>query len=311
MKIVCLDAATLGDADFSEFEKIGEFVKYDLSDKNDIINRLKDADVAMVNKIILDENILKNTNLKLILETATGTNNIDMEYAKNNNIIVKNVAGYSTQSVAQHTFALVFSLLNNTIFFNQYCQNGKWCESKIFTCFDRVNEDLENKNWGIIGLGTIGKQVANIAKIFGANVSYYSTSGKNDNKDFKNISLEELLSTSDIISIHAPLNDKTKNLIDEKELNLMKNKAIIINVGRGGIINEVALAKAIDEKQIKAGIDVLEIEPMIKNHPFLNIKNKENLILSPHIAFASKESMQRLINKTLDNLKEFIKDHQC
>ncbi|ECV9713933.1 D-2-hydroxyacid dehydrogenase [Campylobacter upsaliensis] len=308
MKIVCLDSATLGGADLSLFGEFGDFVSYELTPKDKVIERLKNADVAMVNKVILDENVLKNTNLKLILETATGLNNIDLDYAKKQGIIVKNVAGYSTKSVVQHSFALIFAFLNQTIFYNDWVKEGKWCESEIFTDFTQMLSDLSGKKHGIIGLGTIGKEVARISSAFGARVCYYSTSGANHNAEYEKIELNELLKTCDIISIHAPLNDKTKNLLSYKELTLLKNEAILINVGRGGIINEADLAKALDEKNFRVGLDVLENEPMLKNHPLLSVKNKNKLLITPHIAWASKESLVTLIQKVYENLKEWVEN---
>lgn len=307
MKIVCLDGATLGDADLSEFSRLCEFVKYDSTAASEVVPRLKDADIAMVNKVVLDEAVLKATKLKLILETATGVNNIDTKCAQSLNIAVKNVAGYSTPSVIQHTFALALSLLNNINFFDNFCKDGEWTRSKLFTSFERQSGDLASKKWGIIGLGAIGRGVAQVATAFGAEICYFSTSGANKNADYKSVSLDELLRDSDIISIHAPLNDKTKGLLGAKELKMMKKGAILINVGRGGIVDEAALALAIDEQGLKAGIDVLESEPIQANHPFFSISHKERLLLSPHIAFASKESMQRLMDGVLANLKEWLK----
>ncbi|ARE80395.1 D-2-hydroxyacid dehydrogenase [Campylobacter helveticus] len=308
MKIVCLDSATLGGADLSQFNEFGEFISYETTPKDKVVERLKGADVAMVNKVVLDENVLQNTNLKLILETATGVNNIAVEYAKEKNIIVKNVAGYSTKSVVQHTFALMFAFLNQTTFYNGWVKNGKWCESEIFTDFTQMLSDLNGKKHGIIGLGTIGKEVARISSAFGSKVCYYSTSGANNDASYEKISLEELLKTCDIISIHAPLNEKTKNLISYKELTLLKDEAILINVGRGGIINEQDLAKVLDERNFRVGLDVLENEPMLKNHPLLSVKNKNNLLITPHIAWASKESLKTLVQKVYENLKEWVEN---
>lgn len=309
MKIVCLDALTLGGADLSAFERAGDFVSYDLTPSELVCERLKDAEVAMVNKVIIDEKIIDACpKLKLILETATGTNNIAVEYAKSKNILVKNVAGYSTKSVTQHTFALVFAFLSQIPYYDKFTKEGKWCESAIFTDFSRYTRNIGGKNYGIIGLGTIGKEVAKIAEAFGAKVFYASTSGANNNAEFSRLELDELLKTCDIISIHAPLNEKTKGLIGEKQLNLLKEKAILINVGRGGIVDEKALAKVLDTKQIYVGLDVLETEPMVKNHPLLSVKNKERLIITPHIAFASEESMKTLLEMVYQNLKEFIEN---
>lgn len=308
LKIVCLDAATLGNADLSAFREFGDFVSYDLTPKDKVIERLKGADVAMVNKVVLDEAVLNATNLKLILETATGTNNIAVEYAKSKGIAVKNVAGYSTQSVTQHTFALLFAFLNEVIYYDEFTKSGKWCKSDIFTDFSRTTYTLAGKKYGIIGLGAIGKEVAKVAQAFGAQVFYSSTSGANNNAEFARLNLDDLLSSCDFISIHAPLNDKTKNLITQKEMALLKDSAILINVGRGGIVNEEDLALMLDKKPFKAALDVLESEPMRANHPLLGIKNKQNLIITPHIAFASEESMNKLIKMVFENLVEWSKN---
>ncbi|MBF7048122.1 D-2-hydroxyacid dehydrogenase [Campylobacter volucris] len=308
MKIVCLDAATLGGADLSLFKNFGEFEVYDLTPKEEVITRIKDAQVVMINKVIIDKEVIDNTNLKLILQLGTGVNNIDVAYANSKNIIVKNAAGYSTKSVLSHTFALMFAFLNQIPYYDRWSKEGKWCQSPIFTDFSRNLHTLTGKRHGIIGLGTIGKEVAKVSQIFGANVCYYSTSGVNFNDEYKQVSLDELLTTCDVISIHSPLNEKTKNLLSKKELDKLKQGAILINVGRGGIINEDDLAWAIDEKNIKAGLDVLEVEPMIANHPLLKIKNKENLIITPHVAWASVESIQNLVQIVYENLKEYVEN---
>lgn len=305
LKIVCLDAATLDGADLSEFSKFGDFISYDLTAKDEVIERLKGADVAMTNKVVIDESVIDATNLRLILETATGTNNIAVEYAKSKGIAVKNVAGYSTASVTQHTFALLFAFLNEIIYYDDFTKSAKWCESPIFTDFSRTLYNLSGKKYGIIGLGAIGKEVAKVAKAFGAEVFYTSTSGNNDNAEFTRLNLDELLSKCDFISIHAPLNENTKNLITQREMGLLKKGAILINVGRGGIVNEEDLAQMLDKKDFRAALDVLENEPMRANHPLLTIKNKQNLIITPHIAFASKESMQTLVQMVVKNLKEW------
>ncbi|KAA6227503.1 D-2-hydroxyacid dehydrogenase [Campylobacter sp. LR264d] len=306
MKIVCLDAATLGNYDLSVFQNFGEFISYQTTPKDKVIERLQGADVAMVNKIIMDKEVLSNTNLKLILETATGVNNIDLEYAKEKNIIVKNAAGYSTKSVVQHTFALIFAFLNQIVYYDKWVKDGNWTRSEIFTDYSAILTSIQAKNYGIIGLGTIGKEVAKIASTFGANLCYYSTSGRNNDSNYNQVNLEELLETCDVISIHAPLNENTKNLLKEKELMLLKENAILINMGRGGIINEEDLAKVIDKKNIRVGLDVLEKEPMIANHPLLSIKNKQNLIITPHVAWASTEAVEALMKIVYTNLLEWV-----
>ena len=311
MKIVCLDAQTLGkDADLSVFCNFGEFVSFDKTAKDERIQRLNGADVVLTNKVVIDKDVIDATNLKLICVTATGTNNVDLQYAKTKGIVVKNVAGYSTNSVAQQTFATLLALLNNIKFYDNYVQTGEWIKSDIFTNLDAPIFELAGKNFGVIGLGEIGQNVAKIATAFDANVFYYSTSGANNNSNFKRLELDEMLKTCDVISIHAPLNEKTRNLIGENELKKIKNGAILLNFGRGGIVDEIAVAKIIDEKNLHFGTDVLEIEPMMANHPLLNVKNKQNLIITPHLAWGSVEARATLIAKVASNIENFIKKQE-
>lgn len=310
MNIVILDALTLGNTSLKGIEKLGKLTIYQTTSNNNIIKRAKDADVILVNKVVLDSSILKNLpNLKLICITATGMNNIDLEVAKSLNIEVKNVANYSTQAVTQHTFMLVLSMLGKLRYYDKYTMKGKWCKSNIFCHLDSAFEiyELQGKNWGIIGLGTIGKQVASVAKAFGANVCYYSTSGKNNSSEFKQEnSLQALLKNCDIISIHAPLNENTKNLITKKELKMLKNDAILVNVGRGGIVNEKDLVKVLKERNFYFATDVLETEPMLKDHPLLDKKIKDKVLITPHYAWAYKETRERLIKGVEENIKNFI-----
>ncbi|MGG7074451.1 D-2-hydroxyacid dehydrogenase [Campylobacter sp. 9BO] len=309
LTIVCLDADTLGDINLSVFNKFGEFKSYATTKPDERIERLMGADVVITNKVIIDKDVMDKCELKLICISATGMNNVDLEYAKLKNIVVKNVAGYSTNSVVQQTFASLLALLNQIKFYDNYVQSGEWVKSDIFTNLDAPISELAGKKFGIIGLGEIGQKIASVASAFGAKVCYFSTSGANNNAFYEKLELDELLKQCDIVSIHAPLNEKTKNLIGEHELNLMKNGAILMNFGRGGIVDETYLAKAIDEKNLRACLDVLEIEPMIKNHPLLSIKNKQNLIITPHIAWASSEARATLIAKIVQNIENFIKEN--
>lgn len=308
MKIVCLDAATLGsDVNLDVFEQFGEFVSFETTAADERIERLKGADVVITNKVVIDKETMDASNLKLICISATGMNNVDLAYAAAKGIAVKNVAGYSTASVVQHTFACLFALTNRIKFYDNYAQSGEWAKSEIFTNLDRSIGEITGKSFGVIGLGEIGRGVARIAAAFGANVSYCSTSGTNANAEFKRQNLGELLSGCDIVSIHAPLNEKTRNLIGERELNLMKEGALLMNFGRGGIVDESAVARAIDGRNLRFASDVLEAEPMRADHPLLNIKNKENLILTPHVAWASFEARERLVAMIVENIKEFLK----
>ena len=308
MKIVCLDAATLGsDVNLDVFRQFGEFKSYQTTAANDRIERLKGADVVITNKVVIDKAVMDATNLKLICISATGMNNVDLAHAKAKNIAVKNVAGYSTASVVQHTFALLFELTNHIKFYDEYVKNGEWVKSEIFTYLGANISEIAGKEFGIIGLGEIGREVAAVARAFGANVSYYSTSGANKNSEFKQKSLDELLRSSDIISIHAPLNEKTRNLLGINEINLLKDEAIVLNLGRGGIVDEAAMARAIDERNLRFGTDVLEREPMSENSPFLKVKNRANLVITPHVAWGSLEARKRLISLIVKNIEEFIK----
>jgi len=311
MKIAVLDKDTLGDLDLTKLKKYGEVIEYPFTRYEDTINRSKDANIVLTNKVVFDKNILDNLpNLKLICVTATGMNNIDLEHAKKLNISVKNVSGYSTNSVVQHTFMLALALIGKLNYYDNYTKSGKWCDSEIFTNLEKEFFEISGKKWGIIGLGEIGKSVARVAKAFGAEIFYYSTAKKPHSSEFEHKNLNDLLKECDIISIHAPLNENTKNLISKNELNLLKDGAVLLNLGRGGIIDEDALAKAIDEKNLLVGLDVVSSEPINKDNALLKVKKKENLIITPHIAWASKEARVRLLEGVIKNIEEFLKNER-
>jgi lactate dehydrogenase-like 2-hydroxyacid dehydrogenase len=304
MKIVLLDALTFGDTDLSAFDSLGEVVVHETTSPNQVQERITDADVIVTNKVVISDDLMaKAPSLKLICIAATGMNNIDLEAAATRNIEVKNVAGYSTDSVIQHTFSMLFFLMTHSKYYDEYVKSGAYSKSPIFTDVSKSFFEVKGKKWGIIGLGSIGRGVANIASAFGAEVSYYSTSGVNRTEDFQRATIDELLKSCDIISIHAPLNDKTNNLLDYEQLLTCKDGAIVLNLGRGGIVNEEAIAKIIDEKNISFGLDVLTREPMVPNHPLSSIKNKENLYITPHIAWASVEARDTLISSVVENIR--------
>jgi len=306
MKISILDAKTFGDdADLSVFDALGTIQTYQTTSYDQTLSHIGDSIIVITNKVVIDKHIMDNSSLKLICVAATGMNNIDLEYAKEKNIVVKNVVGYSTSSVVQLTFALALEFIQQIPYYNNYTSSKQWCKSDIFTHLDKPFFELENKTWGIVGLGNIGVKVASIANSFGCNVQYYSTSGVNNNKEYKNVSLEQLLKTSDIISIHCALNDVTNNLINSKNLNIIKDEAIILNLGRGGIINEDDISKELDSNRLYYGTDVITKEPISENNPLMNVKNKDRLIITPHIAWASKEARVRLINSIKDNISNF------
>ena len=309
MKIVFMEADTLGnDVDLSIFEPFGEVVKYAKSEPAENAKRVEDADVIIVNKVPMNETTLANAkNLKLILVTATGTNIVDFEYTNRRGIDVRNVKNYSTESVIQHTFALLFYVYEKLSFYDQFVKSGDYARSDIFSMFSNKFHELYGKTWGIIGLGAIGKGVAKVAEAFGAKVIYYSTSGKNSNPDYEQVDFDTLLATSDIISIHAPLNAQTNDLIGEEEFKKMKSSAILLNLGRGPIVNEAALAHALLNDEIQAaGLDVLTVEPMLPENPLLQVKDSTKLIITPHIAWATVEARTRCVEEVCKNLKDYL-----
>ena len=307
MKIVILDRATLGfDVDISVFEKYGTVMSYDFTKKEETQDRIKDADIVLTNKVLITKEHMDNSNIQLICITATGMNNVDLEYAKIKKIEVKNVAGYSTSSVVQVGFSMIFHFVQKLNYYKNYVDQGKWQKSDIFTHIDKPFFELDGKKVGIIGLGEIGRNFAKKAKAFDCEVMYYSTSGRNSNSEYKQVSLDELLKTCDIITIHAPLNDDTKDLLNYENMKNIKDGAILLNLGRGGIINEADLAKIIDEKEIYCGIDVVSVEPILDSNPLLSVKNNEQLLLLPHIGWSSVEARNRLIEMVAQNIEDFI-----
>lgn len=304
MKIAFLDAATMGDVSFEPIARLGDFVKYDTSTPEQARERVKDLDVLIINKIIVDKALIDSApSLKLICISATGVNNIDVEYAASKGIPVRNVAGYSTDSVVQSTYMHILSLIGGAPYFDRSVKSGEYSRSGMFTDPKWNWWELSGKTVGIIGMGNIGRKVASIAEAFGMKVCYYSTSGTGHCKDYPCMSLEHLLKESDIVSIHAPLNERTEGLIGERELSLMKSTAILVNMGRGAIVDEAALAKAVDNGIIAgAGLDVFETEPLPEDHPYLCMQHPERLSLAPHVAWASVEARTRLVSMIADNI---------
>ncbi len=308
MKIVFMETDTLGsDVDLSMFDQLGEVVKYPCSDTKENAERVKDTDVIIVNKIPMNEATLsKAEKLKLICITGTGTNIVDFNYTNARGITVANVRGYSTQSVVQHTFALFFFLYEKLSYYDYFVKSGEYIRSDIFSHFVMKFHELAGKTWGIIGLGEIGRGVAEVARLFGCNIRYYSTTGKNSNPNYRQVDLDTLLKESDVISIHAPLNEATKDLIGEAELRKMKKEAILLNLGRGPIVNEQALYKALKEEWIGgAGLDVLTVEPMSADNPLIHIQDSSRLVITPHIAWATIEARQRVTEEVYKNIVAF------
>ena len=304
MKIVFLDAATMGNVSFEPFERLGDFTRYENSTPEEARERVRDIDVLLINKVLVDRELIDSApNLKLICIAATGENNIDVEYAASKGIPVRNVAGYSTDSVVQSTFMHILSLVGGAPYFDASVKSGSYSRSGMFTDPDWNWWELAGKTIGIIGLGNIGGKVAKIAEAFGMKVCYFSTSGTGHCKDYPCLPLDQLLARSDVVSVHAPLNDRTLNLIGPEELRLMKPTAYLVNMGRGAIIDEKALADAVDAGVIAgAGIDVFVTEPIPEDHPYLMMKHPERMRLAPHVAWASMEARQRLVGMMADNI---------
>ncbi len=306
MKIAFLDAATMGNVSFEPFERLGDFVRYESSTPAQARERVRDIDVLLINKVLVDKELIDSApNLKLICIAATGVNNIDVEYAASKGIPVRNAVGYSTDSVVQSTFMHILSLVGGAPYFDQSVKSGSYSRSGMFTDPNWNWWELSGKTIGIIGLGNIGKKVAQIARAFGMNVCYFSTSGTGHCKDYPSLSLEELLAVSDIVSVHAPLNERTRNLIGRKELELMKPSAYLVNMGRGAIVVEDDLAAAVDAGVIAgAGMDVFVTEPIPEDHPYLKMVHPERMRLAPHVAWASIEARQRLVGIMADNIRK-------
>jgi len=306
MKIAFLDAATMGNVSFEPFERLGEFVSYDNSTPEEARERVRDIDVLLINKVLVDKALIDSAlNLKLICIAATGVNNIDVEYAASKGIPVRNAVGYSTDSVVQSTFMHILSLVGGAPYFDASVKSGNYSRSGMFTDPNWNWWELAGKTIGIIGLGNIGKKVAHIAEAFGMNVCYFSTSGTGHCKDYPSLSLDELLRKSDIVSIHAPLNERTKDLIGREQLALMKPSAYLVNMGRGAIVVEKDLADAVDAGVIAgAGIDVFVTEPVPEDHPYLKMAHPERMRLAPHVAWASVEARKRLVGIMAENISK-------
>lgn len=309
MKIALLDKLTLGEIEgLEQLHKFGEVDSYEVTSPDQTLSRVKDATIVITNKVLITREIMQQApQLKLVCIAATGTNNVDLEAAKEFGIEVKNVVGYSTKSVAQHTFTMLLALVGQINYYDTYVKNGLYAQSPVFTHLSREYWELSGKTIGIIGLGNIGKEVAHLAGSFGMAIQYYSTSGNNKDAVYKQVSLEELLQTSDVVSIHAPLNEATKNLIGAKELVQMKPTSILLNTGRGGIVDEQALITALNEQQLfGACLDVLEKEPISKPHPLEQLKDPSRLIITPHIAWASIEARKTLLHGIIHNITTFL-----
>jgi len=303
MKISILDAATLGDdMHFGMITSLGETVIYKTTTPEEVTDHIGDADVIVINKIKLNEtNLSLVKNLKLICIAATGYDNVDTEYCKNNGIAVCNVVGYSAWSVSQVTVAMALSLACHLPEYSRYTISGEYTKSGVQNKLEPVYYELSGKTWGIIGMGNIGRKVADAAKALGCRVIYTRRS-----EDENSFTLEKILKESHIISVHTPLTPETAGMIGEKELNMCKNRPILINVARGAVFDEAAVSEAIKAGKISGlGVDVYSVEPYPENHPYNSVKHMHNVILTPHMAWGAYESRVRCMTEISENIKSF------
>lgn len=309
MKLAVLERNSVGtDVDVSCFEKFGEVTYYPNTVADNAAERVKDADIVIANKAPMNEETLKDApNVKLICLFATGFDNVDLAYCKKRGIRVANVVNYCTPAVAQHTLLLAMMLAEKIAFYDDYVKSGAYSAQDRFSNFDRTFHDLAGKTWGIVGMGSIGHRVAELAEAFGCKVIFYSASGKSTCTDYERVEFETLLRESDILSLHCPLSDRTRNLINKDAFEKMKKSAVLINVARGPVVNTQDLYQALTEGKIAAaGLDVLEKEPMEPSNPLAQIKDSTKLIITPHMSWASVESRTYLVEEVVKNIEAFL-----
>jgi len=306
MKIVFLDAISMGDVSMDEIAALGELVCYPSSTAEQARERVRDADVAMLNKVIVDEAFLDAApKLRLICEAGTGINNIDVKLCEQRGVIVRNVAAYSTDSVAQTAWMHILNLSGRAFHYQDFVRSGAYSKNPVHVDFAHPFTELAGKTLGIVGMGAIGQKVAAIGKAFGMKVIYYSTSGTGHCKDYPCVDLPELLQSSDVISIHAPFNERTAGLIGYGQLRTMKPTAFLVNTGRGGIAVEADLARALDDGLLAgAALDVYVREPLPLDSPLMHLQHPERLVFSPHIAWYSREARARLVHEMAENVKK-------
>lgn len=305
-KIVFLDGYSLGTCDLAPIEALGELVNYEFTRPEQVLERCRGAEVVISNKVPMTRETMEQLpELKLIAVAATGMNNVDLDAARELGIEVRNAAGYSTHSVAEATFCYALSLLRHTAYYDRYVKDGRYAASERMFCFDRTVRQLHGANWGIIGMGTIGREVARLAKSFGCTVAYTSISGVVREERYIQMALDDLLEWCDVLSIHSPLNERTYNLIDMAELRRMRRSAILINVARGGIVNEAAVAEALNKGIIAgAALDVFSEEPL-RESPLYALEDNDKLVVAPHTAWQSTGALKRLVRCIAENIKTF------
>lgn len=309
MKIVVLDRTSVGeDISVEEMKKYGEVSFYNSTPNELVAERVADADIVVANKNPINEASLKDAKkVKLVCQFATGYDNVDIAYCKSRGIRVVNVRNYSTAAVAQHTIALALSVLENLPYYDEYVKSGAYASQERFAHFGKTYYELEGKTWGIIGMGNIGRSVAGIAKALGCRVIFYSASGKSTCTDYEKVDFETLLAQSDVLSLHCPLSDRTRHIMNEEAFRKMKPSAILVNVARGAVVDTKALSEALKSGQIRgAGMDVFETEPMRADDSLLALKDTGVLQMTPHMAWASTEARTRCVTETCKNIEAFL-----
>ena len=310
MKIVIADKDSVGtDMDYSIYDELGEVTYYDdkVTEEN-AAERLKGANILVINKSQITDKLLDAApELELICEFATGFDNANIPACDRHGVKVANVVNYSTASVAQHTFAMLFYLMENLRHYDEFVKSGEYANQEHFCCLDIPFDELDGKTYGIVGMGNIGKKVAQIATAYGAHVIFYASSGHSDCTDYEQVSFDELLSRSDVISLHCPLSDRTRDLFDKRAFEKMKKTAILINVARGAVVVEKDLSEALLSGEIAAaGLDVLSPEPMAKDSTLLKIKDSGKLIVTPHLAWASTQARTRCLDEVKKNIVSWM-----
>ena len=307
--IVFLDEYTLGGADLGRLQALGEYKGYARTTPEELPDRCREADVIITNKVVLRHETLQSLpRLRLICVAATGVNNIDLDAAAEHGVEVRNAAGYSTHSVAETTLGAAIALLRESVYYDEFFKSGRYARSPRLFCFDRPIRQLHGRRWGVIGLGAIGREVARLAAAFGCEVSYHSTSGVAREEAYPALPLDELLAWADVVSIHCPLNAHTRGLIGAEQLRRMKPSALLVNVARGGIVDEAALAEALDDGWIAgAALDVFSSEPVKADNPLLALRDPYRLLASPHNAWATGEAIDTLVRCVARNIEAYLK----
>ena len=306
-RIVFLDAASVEDLPvFRQFAELGDFTSYSLTPPDRLVERARDAEVVIINKVKLTAEVIEQLPaLKLICVAATGVNNVDKDAAAERGIPIRNVADYSTESVAQLTITALIAMAMDLPYLNDAVYSGEYSEAKDFTMWRHPFYELKGLTFGIVGMGNIGRRVAELATAFGARVVYHSISGTDHDVPYPRLELNELLETSRVVSIHCALSEQTKGLIGYAELQRMSDSAYLVNVARGGIVVEADLVRAIDAGEVAgAAVDVFTEEPLPADHPYLGVKNRHRLLLTPHIGWASVEARTTLLERIMDNIRE-------